>query len=118
ARRWRLLPKRGGRRDIADPGARRESFTYEATPLAGVAELLRLQGIVRAELSRIHQPTLLLHGRHDHTVPVASLARLRASLGAEVTEAHVLERSQHVITIDVERERVAALVTDFLERVT
>src|SRR5262245_8898838 len=116
-RRWRLLPKGSGQRDIADPVARRESFTYEATPLTGVVELLRLQKIVRAELPRIHQPTLLLHGRHDHTVPVASLERLRAALGARVTEAHVLERSQHVITLDVERERVAALVTDFLERV-
>lgn len=116
ARRWRFLPKTG-RRDIADPIARRESFTYEATPLAGVLELLALQRIVRGELHRVSQPALLLHGRHDHTVPVTSLPRLRAALATDRSEAHVLERSCHVLPIDVERERVAELTASFLERI-
>lgn len=116
ARRFALLPKTG-RRDIADPGARATSFTYDTTPLSGVLELLRLQRVVRRELHRVTQPALLLHGRHDHTIPVTSLARLRRRLGSVHVEAHVLERSWHVITLDVEREDVARLAGDFLDRV-
>jgi hypothetical protein len=50
-------------------------------------------------------------------VPISVLDQLRGALGGGWFEAHVLERSWHVITMDVERERVAALVVDFLSRV-
>lgn len=116
ARRFAMLPK-AGRRDILDADARTTSFTYAATPLAGVVQLLRLQRLVVAELARVTQPALLLHGRLDLTVPVAQLARLRHRLGSRWIETHVLERSAHVITIDRERNEVARLAVDFVSRV-
>ncbi|HLK10034.1 MAG TPA: alpha/beta fold hydrolase [Candidatus Binatia bacterium] len=116
ARRFALLPKTD-RRDIADVAARTSSFTYDAVPLAAAAELVRLQRAVRRELPRITQPALLLHGRHDHTIAVAETERLRRRLGSRWIEAHVLERSWHVITLDVERAEVGRLAADFLARV-
>jgi carboxylesterase len=115
ARRWALLPK--GARDIADPVARAESFTYDAMPLAAVLQLLALQRIVRRELGRVTQPALLLHGRDDHTIPVGQLGRLRRGLGSGWIEAHVLERSWHVVTLDRDRDEVGRLAADFLARV-
>src|SRR5262245_25332917 len=117
ARRYALIPKENGGPDVADPVARAASPSYRAVPLAGVVELLRLQRTVRPELGRIRQPALLLHGRHDHSVPLANLALLRQRLGSHAVETHVLERSWHVITIDYDREEVARLAGDFLERV-
>jgi carboxylesterase len=114
-RRW-MLSKSGGR-DIADPAMRAASSSYMAMPLASVIELVRLQRTVRAELARVEQPALLLHGRHDHSVPVSQLDELRAGLGSSQVEAHVLERSWHVITTDVEREEVGRLAADFLARI-
>jgi carboxylesterase len=116
ARRYALLPKTG-RRDIADAAARMASFTYEAVPLTAVVELLRLQRVVRGELRRVVQPALVLHGRHDHTVAVAEAEKVRRRLGSRWVEMHVLERSWHVITLDVERAEVGRLVVDFLARV-
>ena len=87
------------------------------TPLAGVTELLRLQEVVRRELSRVTQPALLLHGRHDHSVPLANLELLQRGLGSPWIETGVLERSWHVITMDVERDEVGRVAADFLERV-
>ena len=86
-------------------------------PLTGIIELLALQNIVRAELGRVRHPTLLLHGRGDHSAPVAGLVRLRQWLGSRTVEAHVLERSWHVVTLDYDRDEVARLVGDFLDRV-
>ena len=118
AARWTTIPKRGdGGPDIADPVARAASTSYRAMPLAAILELLALQRVVRAELGGIRQPTLLLHGRHDHNAPVESMVRLRQKLGSRTVEAHVLERSWHVVTLDYERDEVARLIADFLDRV-
>jgi len=118
ATRWATIPKRGdGGPDIADPVARAASTSYRAMPLVGILELLALQRVVRAELERVHQPALLLHGRHDHSAPVESMVRLRQKLGSRAVEAHVLQRSWHVITLDYDREEVACLTAEFLERV-
>jgi len=116
ARRWATIPKGGGP-DIADPVVRAASRSYDAMPLTALLELLRLQTVVRAELRRVTQPALLLHGRHDHSVPVASLDLLRRSLGSRTVETHVLERSWHVVTLDYDRDEVARLAAEFLKRV-
>jgi carboxylesterase len=116
ARRWATIPKNGGP-DISDPAARAASLSYPAMPLAAIVELLRVQAVVRSELGRVVQPTLLLHGRHDHSVPVANLDVLRRRLASRWLEANVLERSWHVVTLDVERDEVVRLAVDFLARV-
>ncbi len=116
ARRWATIPKPGGP-DIADPAVRAASRSYRAMPLGAVLELLRLQAVVRGEVGRVTQPALLLHGRHDHSVPLANLERVRRSLGSRLIESHVLERSWHVVTLDYDRDEVARLAADFLGRV-
>jgi len=118
AARWAIIPKRGdGGPDIADPVARAASTSYRAMPLAGIVELLALQRVVRAELDRVRQPALILHGRHDHNAPVESMVRLRQKLGSRTVETHILERSWHVVTLDYDRDEVVRLSGDFLDRV-
>lgn len=114
--RFAVMPKRGGR-DIADPVARAASRAYDAMPLPAVLSLLDLQRTVRHDLTRVTQPALLLHGRLDHVVPVRSQEALRRALGSTWIEAHVLERSFHVLTEDIDRDEVARLTIDFLSRV-
>jgi len=116
ARRWAIIPKPGGP-DIADPAVCAASRSYRAMPLSAVLELLRFQAVVRGEIGRVTQPALLLHGRHDHSVPLANLELARRSLGSRLIESHVLERSWHVVTLDYDRDEVARLAADFLARV-
>lgn len=114
--RYTLIPKVGGR-DIADPVMRAASPSYDALPLSAVAQFVRLQAVVRLELASVTQPVLALHGRLDHTAPLANVDLLRRGLGSRSIESHVLERSAHVITVDAEREQVARLAVDFVERI-
>lgn len=114
-RRYAVLSKR--RRDISDPAARATSRSYDVIPLPALLSLLELRGVVWRELGRVTQPVLVLHGRHDHAAPVSNVALLRRRLGSHRVETHVLERSWHVLTEDVERDLVARLTIDFLTRV-
>ena len=113
-RRYALLPKRG--RDISDAAARAASQSYDVLPLPALLSLLALRRIVWRELRRVTQPVLVLHGRQDHVAPVSNVALLGRRLGTRSLETHVLERSWHVITEDVERDLVAQLTIDFLTR--
>jgi carboxylesterase len=114
-RRYAVLPK--GSRDISDPRLRAASRSYDVTPLPALLSLLQLRGIVRRALRRVTQPVLVLHGRNDHAAPVSNVELLRRRLGSHRVECHVLERSWHVLTEDVERDLVARLTIDFLTRV-
>jgi carboxylesterase len=112
----RLVRKRRGR-DILDEAARARSLAYDAFPLASVVELLRLRAAVKRRLHRVTQPTLVLHGRHDRTAPLANVEELRRRLPAKPLEVTIFEHSAHVLTEDAERDAVAARVVDFLLRV-
>jgi carboxylesterase len=96
---------------------RAQSPSYRATPLVAILEMLRLRATVLRELAYVKQPALLLQGRQDHTVRASSVRALRCRLGSRVVETHVLPRSWHVLTVDVERDEVGRLAGDFLERV-
>jgi carboxylesterase len=116
ARRWAVVAKPGGP-DVMDPVARAASRSYRAMPLPAILELLALQAVVRRELGRVTQPALLVHGRHDRSVPLANLALLRAAVASPRVEVHVLERSAHVVTVDHDRDELGRLAGDFLARV-
>ena len=114
-RRYAVVRK--GNRDISDPAARAASRSYDVIPLPALLSFLQLRGIVRNALGRVTQPALVLHGRNDHVAPVSNLELLRRSLGSRRVECHVLERSWHVVSEDVERDLVARFTIDFLTRI-
>src|SRR5262249_61224650 len=74
-RRFAMIPKPGGR-DIGDPVARAASRSYDVMPLAALLSLLHMRRVVRRELPRVTQPTLVLHGRFAPTAPPTTLALL------------------------------------------
>lgn len=107
------LPKLGGA-DVRDRAVKRDAPGYRALPVRGIAELAAFMDVVRDELPRVRQPVLVVHGRHDHTAPVACAREIAARTRAVRTR--ILERSYHLIALDVERDVVAAEVIAFLRR--
>jgi esterase/lipase len=64
----------------------------------------------------VRSPVLLAHSRSDHTVPFACMEAIAKRLGTPRGQVRqlILERSHHVITLDVERELVFRAVTDHI----
>jgi len=113
ALRWPAIPKLA-RSDVRDPAVRRENPCYDEIPTKALGELARFMKLVGGELDQIRAPVLVLHGRRDHTAPVACAARIAARTNAVRTR--ILPRSYHLIAADVERDIVAAEVIDFIRR--
>ncbi|HVA40433.1 MAG TPA: alpha/beta fold hydrolase [Candidatus Binataceae bacterium] len=106
---------RGAGSDIHDAAARGIHPAIRLMPLSAVFELLDLSAMVRPRLNRVTQPALIIHGRRDHTCPQRkNVDFLRARLGSAQKRAVILEESFHVVTVDSEKERVAAEVVEFV----
>jgi carboxylesterase len=112
----RLVPSLPKRPAIADPEARARHPGYDRMPLAAVAELQGLAGRVHAELAAVTAPLLLLYGRRDPTVASSNAARVLEGVGSTDRTLHFLERSAHVLPVDLDREEVAQRVVAFFER--
>ncbi|MBX9591671.1 MAG: alpha/beta fold hydrolase [Hyphomonadaceae bacterium] len=77
-------------------------------------EMRWLVNIVKGELRRIRQPTLIVHPRHDDRASLRNAAYLQAQLGGMV-DTCVLDDSYHVITIDRQRDLVVQRTVAFAD---
>lgn len=109
----RAIPKLGGS-DVRDRRVRAENPCNPAIPTRALGHLLAFMRIVDDELPRVAPPVLVLHGAQDHTAPVACAARIAARTRAQ--RVRILRRSYHLISVDVERDIVAAEVARFVRR--
>jgi len=110
--RFRFVGKDGGS-DVADDAARAAIPSYTRTPLRAVGQLVRLQEHVRALLPEVQQPILVIHSSQDHTCPLENVAILQRELPNPVRTL-ILRDSFHVVSIDKDRDVVAAEVTAFV----
>jgi carboxylesterase len=108
-----FVPKVGGS-DVRDPEQRRKNPTMPAVPLTAVAELAELSRHVDGLLPDLRLPVLVVAGLHDHTVRLSGARRIASRIGSAPARLRVLERSFHLVGIDVERDRCAAEVVAFV----
>jgi len=112
--RQRLLPK--GSSDIRDADALSRHPKSPPFPIAAALSFNELRVAVRARVGAVDRPLLIVHSQLDRTCPVAGARWLARNVGSRDVELVVLERSGHVIPVDLERERAADLVVRFLDR--
>jgi carboxylesterase len=105
----------GSTSDIHDTGARGIHPGIRLMPLSAPLSLIELSSIVRSRIDRISQPTLVMHGRRDHLCPWRRNVNFLVShiVGGNC-KAVVLDDSFHVITVDIEKDRVATEICDFM----
>ncbi|MGD7790191.1 alpha/beta hydrolase [Propionibacteriaceae bacterium Y1700] len=92
--------------DIAKPGM--SEGAYERTPIGGVAEMVRLQAITRADLSKVTAPLLLFRSVVDHVVDPSSAEVILREISSERATERLLHDSYHVATVDHDAETIFA----------
>lgn len=116
---WQLFTpvfRSGGQRSIVDPAERARSLAYGLVTPRTLFELSRIVRRVQVSLPRIAAPTLVIHGVNDERVPPDAAAREYARLGAREKELVWAHEGGHVLTVDVGREHVIALVVGWIRR--
>jgi carboxylesterase len=85
-------------------------------PIPAIAELFSLTNQMRRKLGHVRSPLLIIQSTNDQTVGPANAEELyRLATAADPRSLHWLERSDHVITMGVEREEVYRLIIEFLD---
>jgi carboxylesterase len=113
------LPKLAGS-DIRDKEMRRQNGIAQGRAgmsLQALHSLVEFGQYLKPRLHEVTQPALLMHGKNDHTIPIACMDYVASALGTPRPWIYTvpLERSFHCITLDVERAQVFAAVGDHFD---
>ncbi len=101
---------------INDPEARSRHVGYfEGIPIAQAWELYKIIQQAMAALPFVHGETLIIQSHADDTIPPRSLEHIEHRIGSRHTETLWLDRSNHAITVDYDRELVGNRVLSFLK---
>lgn len=88
---------------------------YHVTPLRSLASLLNLINYVQQRLAKIRAPLLVIQSKAEHTVKPESADYIYKRAGSRNKELIWLERSGHIVTLDMEREAVFEQITRFIQ---
>ncbi len=91
---------------------------YRWASLPSVHELLNLIDEVRPELPLVTCPVLLITSRHDRVVNAKNVPCILVALGSSDKELIWVERSDHGITLDYDKELVLQRAADFIKAKT
>lgn len=103
---------------IADPHMRKQAEAaafIETFNLRSVHSALELIREVKPLLGRIENPALIIQSHRDAVVDPRGAKYLMQHLGSSQKRIHWLNRSNHIISLDVEREEVFSHILDFLQ---
>lgn len=83
-------------------------------PLSAIYEAYRMMRRIRASLSGITQPALILHAAEDEMASLRTPNLLASRLGSNRIEKIIFTNSYHMLTLDNDREGVAQACVEFV----
>ena len=102
--------------DFSDPKVIASIKENVRVPVPAIDELIHLTKEERRNLGKVHSPLLIIHSKRDESVKLSCAEELyRLTTAASPKSLHLLERSDHVITVGPEREKVYELTIEFIE---
>lgn len=91
---------------------------YDTWSTGAVWEFSKLMRRARSGLASVNAPLLLLYAQRDTTAPPDNIHILTRETRSTNIEKFVLERTDHILSQDVEREIVFQKVGEFVHRVS
>jgi carboxylesterase len=106
---WKTRELTGGVRDIEV-----HHETYPWCPTQSLYELKKLADFVRPGLSSLTAPLLILQGRQDSMVSPFNAQYLYESVGSKQKYLRWMEKSDHVLPLDLDHQKVTQTVERFI----
>jgi carboxylesterase len=89
---------------------------YETWSTSAVYELYTLAGVVREHLPEVKAPLLAVYSEGDQTVSLENRDYIISHVGSKQVEQQTLQQSDHILTMDSERDTVFQWVAAFIAR--
>lgn len=107
------------RRWVAREMAHKDASMVGASRLnmPAIQEAERLIASVKKSLPRVTAPAIIIHAEEDEVTSPRSARYIAQHIGANTVESVMLHNSYHMITVDNEREQVAADTIRFFAQV-
>ena len=94
-----------------------ESKVYPKVPISTVSELLSLFNTLKTKLKFINVPTLIIYSANDHVVKSQSPLTIFNSISSKKKHLLKLEKSFHILTMDVEKKEVFSESGKFIKEI-
>ncbi len=101
--------------DIRDEAEKQKAVTYHKTPLSAAREVMHLYEHIKMDLPDMYSPLLVIQSRQDHVVDFKSAEWVYEHSSSSVKQFLKLEKSYHIITLDVERDIAFREILTFLD---
>ncbi len=92
-----------------------KTIAYDKIPLKSLSELLKFSKHLRNDLPDIYAPALIIYTNKDHVVDEKGPAEIYRRLSSKNKRILELQKSYHVITLDIEKEKVFREIKNFLK---
>jgi carboxylesterase len=94
------------------------TLSYNKIPLHSIAQLLQLFKHLRQDLTEIYAPTLIMYSSQDHVVDPQSAKIIYDTIPAKDKRILELKNSYHIISLDLEKEKVFQEIKNFIQQLT
>jgi carboxylesterase len=108
-----FVPKRAG--VPTDPEMSAAHISYPVYPTRAIPHFRAVVREADTTLPRLTLPVLFVHSRGDTGIPPENMPYLYERVGSAHKEMFWLERSDHIVTEEVEREQLFARITAFMQ---
>jgi len=95
-----------------------ETKRYDKIPLRSISQLLKLFGHIQNDLPDIYTATLIIYAKKDHVVSNKSALTIYENISSKDKRILELPNSYHILTLDVDKERVFYEVKYFIDRLS
>ncbi|MFN7132310.1 MAG: alpha/beta hydrolase, partial [Myxococcales bacterium] len=100
---------------LADEQMKAMNPCIPRVPTLAASQFAHVQGLGRMALPRVAAPTMVIYSLGDRTVRPDGALEAARLVGRQPVRVLKLERSCHVVTLDVDRERVASEIRQFFD---
>ncbi len=99
--------------DIADPEEKKNYGAYNKIPLKTLVEFEHLRRLVLNKLDMVVVPVLMVYSINDHTIANDAVERIDRKIRSTIKNTVVLNKSFHVISVDMDKELVVSTIFEF-----
>lgn len=111
----RFVPKSDGWIGLLDRSQVPEHIAYSKMPTRASREMISVAERARGLAPGIDEPVLVVHGARDHVTDIDASKAFSAALPGARVETFWVANSDHLVTLDYEKDAVIARVVAFLK---